>query len=140
MNEYLMQNFITAKETTVDMHICNKGELVGYVLRDRLETSDGKVMICETRSPNVSEMIILELISHIPRWLGCITIQYFTNQDGQIFINEINPRFRGGVTCSIESGLDIPRNILRDFLSKNIIKPIKLKNIYITRSRRDFFL
>jgi carbamoyl-phosphate synthase large subunit len=139
INDYIIQNFITGRETTVDMHISKKGDLVGYVLRDRLETSDGEVMICETRLPNESEMMILELISHIPGWLGCITIQYFTDQDGQIFINEINPRFGGGVTCSIESGLDIPRNILREFLGKNIIKPVNLKNIYMTRSRRDFF-
>ena len=139
MNDYLMQNFITAKETTVDMHISKKGELIGYVLRDRLETSDGEVMICETRLPNKSEVLMLESISQIPGWIGCITIQYFTDLYGQIFINEINPRFGGGVTCSIEAGLDIPRNILREFLGKKIIIPEQFKTIYMTRSRRDFF-
>lgn len=139
IQEYLIQNFITVKETTVDMHISLTGDLIGYVLRDRLETSDGEVMICETRLPNESEILILECISKIPGWLGCITIQYFTDQHGQIFINEINPRFGGGVTCSIEAGLDIPRNILREFLGKNIIKTGQLKNIYMTRSRRDYF-
>lgn len=139
IKEYLIQNFISGKETTVDMHISQKGELIGYVLRDRLETSDGEVMICETRLPNISEMLMLESISKIPGWLGCITIQFFTDQDGQIYINEINPRFGGGVTCSIEAGLDIPRNILREFLGKNIIKSGQLKNIYMTRSRRDYF-
>jgi len=139
MKEYLIQNFITARETTVDMHISKKGDLVGYVLRDRLETSDGEVMICETRLPNKSEVLILESISKIPGWIGCITIQYFTDLYGQIFINEINPRFGGGVTCSIEAGLDIPRNILREFLGKKIIIPERLKTIYMTRSRRDYF-
>ncbi len=140
INDYLIQNFISARETTVDMHISKKGELVGYVLRDRLEISDGEVMICETRLPNKSEMLMLEAISRIPGWLGCITIQYFTNEDdGQIFLNEINPRFGGGVTCSIEAGLDIPRNILREYLGREIIKIEKFKTIYMTRSRRDFF-
>ncbi len=140
INDYLIQNFISAKETTVDMHISKKGELVGYVLRDRLEISDGEVMTCETRLPNEPEMIMLESISRIPGWLGCITIQYFINEDnGQIFINEINPRFGGGVTCSIEAGLDIPRNILREYLGREIIKVENFKKIYMTRSRRDFF-
>ena len=139
INEYLIQNFITARETTVDMHISKKGGLIGYVLRDRLETSDGEVMICETRLPNKTEVLMLETISQIPGWIGCITIQFFTDQYGKIFINEINPRFGGGVTCSIEAGLDIPRNILREFLGKKIIIPEKLKTIYMTRSRRDYF-
>jgi carbamoyl-phosphate synthase large subunit len=139
INDYLIQNFISAKETTVDMHISKKGDLVGYVLRDRLEISDGEVMICETRLPNKAERQMLESISRIPGWVGCITIQYFTNEDGQIFINEINPRFGGGVTCSIEAGLDIPKNILREYLGRDVIKIEKLKTIYMTRSRRDFF-
>jgi carbamoyl-phosphate synthase large subunit len=134
INDYLIQNFISARETTVDMHISKKGDLVGYVLRDRLEISDGEVMACET------EKHMLEAISRIPGWLGCITIQYFTNEeDGQIFINEINPRFGGGVTCSIEAGLDIPRNILREYLGRDVIKMQTFKKIYMTRSRRDFF-
>jgi carbamoyl-phosphate synthase large subunit len=140
INDYLIQNFISARETTVDMHISKKGDLVGYVLRDRLEISDGEVMACETRLPNKSEKHMLEAISRIPGWLGCITIQYFTNEeDGQIFINEINPRFGGGVTCSIEAGLDIPRNILREYLGRDVIKMQTFKKIYMTRSRRDFF-
>ncbi len=140
MNEYLIQNYISARETTVDMHISKNGELIGYVLRDRIEISDGEVMICETRLPNKAEKQMLEAISRIPGWLGCITIQYFTNEvDGQIFINEINPRFGGGVTCSIEAGLDIPKSIIREYLGRDVIKMENFKNIYMTRSRRDFF-
>lgn len=97
--DYLLQDFIFGQEVTVDAYVSPKKKLIGYVLRDRLEISDGEVMVCQTREPDNIENTIIRKILTIKGWIGCITIQYIKDFKGNLYFLEINPRFGGGVTC-----------------------------------------
>jgi hypothetical protein len=52
---------------------------------------------------------------------------------------EINPRFGGGATCGMEAGLDMASYILLERLSRPIVRPKAMRNLMMTRARRDFF-
>lgn len=137
--DYLVQDFITgARETTVDFYVSRKGQLIGYVLRDRIEVSDGEVMVCRTRSASDAEVQLIEKVAQSAKWQGCITLQYLAS-DQHVYVIEINPRFGGGATCGIEAGLDMPLYILSEFLGRSIDPPVLNHKLEMTRARRDFF-
>ncbi len=137
--DYLIQDFIEGAETTVDFYISKAGKLIGYVLRDRIEVSDGEVMVCRTRPPSSQEREVIEKVAAIPGWVGCITLQYLRTPEGKVYVLEVNPRFGGGATAGIEAGLDMPSYVLADYLGQTYGAPKKLKNLIMTRARRDFF-
>lgn len=136
---YVVQDFIKGVETTVDFYVSPKKGLLGYVLRDRLEVSDGEVMICRTRPATPAEAEVIEKVAAFLGWVGCITLQYIKNEAGKVFVLEINPRFGGGATASIEAGLEMPKYLLAEYLGLDFNKPKQLKQLIMTRSRRDFF-
>ena len=137
-NRYLVQDFRPGVETSVDFYVDTKKGLVGYVLRNREEVSDGEVMNCTTHYPDDTEKALIESVAAIPGWYGCITLQYMRDKNGDIRIVEINPRFGGGATCAIECGLDMPTYILAEHLGREYSVG-KIKNVKMVRSRRDFF-
>lgn len=139
IEDYIIQDFIEGQETSVDIYINKANELVGYVLRDREAVSDGEVMDCCTRNPNMNEQKLIEKIIKIKGWQGCITLQYIKSSEDKIYVVEINPRFGGGTTCAIECGLNMPLYILSDYIGLQYRKP-NIKNIRMVRARRDFYL
>lgn len=139
INNYIIQDFIEGRETTVDIYVSKIKGLVGYVLRDRLQVAAGEVMDCITRIPSNKEKYLIEQIASLKGWIGPITLQYITDQRGNIFVVEINPRFGGGATASIEAGLDMPYYLLAEHLGRNFEKPQKIKLLKMARARRDFF-
>lgn len=140
-DDYLIEDLLVGQETTTDMYFNRAGELMGYVLRDRLEISDGEVMVCITRDPQPDEKKLLEQVANIPGWMGCINVQFMRNRAGTCSIIEINPRFGGGSTAAIEAGLDMCGYILDEYLQRPFAaKPPILQHIKMTRARRDFFV
>ncbi len=137
--DHLVQDFIDGQETTVDLYISPRRGPMGYVLRDRLEVSDGEVMTCQTRDPSDEERKVIEKVMALEGWCGCITLQYITDGDGKVFVTEINPRFGGGATCAIECGLDMPTYMLSEYLGRDLVPPASLKRLRMTRCRRDYF-
>jgi ATP-grasp in the biosynthetic pathway with Ter operon len=139
-DRYIVQDFLAAsKETSVDIYLSPKHGLLGYVLRDRLEISDGEVMTCRTRLPSQDERTLIERIAGIRGWQGCITLQYLTDTRGTLHVVEINPRFGGGATCAIEAGLDMASYILLEYLNEPLSPPKRIRNLIMSRARRDFF-
>ena len=137
--DYVTQDFINGQETTADLYFDRSKNLVGYCLRDRLEVSDGEVMVCKTRKSRPDEAGLINRVSQIDGWEGCITLQYIDSKDRGLFVIEINPRFGGGVTCSIEAGLDIPYYLLCDYLGRSYRTPHQLRRLIMTRARKDYF-
>jgi carbamoyl-phosphate synthase large subunit len=138
--EYLVQDFLSGcQETTADIYLSHRYGLLGYVLRDRIEVSDGEVMVCRTRFPRIGEERLLETVASISGWQGCITLQYLTASGKDLYVLEINPRFGGGATCGMEAGLDMASYILLERLSRPIVRPKAMRNLMMTRARRDFF-
>lgn len=138
-DNYVIQDYIKGRETSVDFYVSPFKSLMGYVLRDRLEVSDGEVMNCITRYPEVAEKNLIENIAKINGWEGCITLQYIKDENGNIRVVEINPRFGGGATCAIACGLDMPTFVLSEFIGVDFAVD-KIKNLRMARSRRDFFI
>ena len=139
--EFLVQDLILdGRETTVDFYSSRTKGMLGYVLRDRLEVSDGEVMVCKTREPMADERALLSVITSLAEWVGCVTVQYMRDgRDGKLYVIEVNPRFGGGATCAIEAGLDMPRYILCEFLGLDFARPQRLRMLIMSRARRDFF-
>lgn len=139
IKNYIIQDYIKGRETSTDFYVSPKNGLIGYVLRDRLEVSDGEVMNCITRYPEDKEKQLIENIAKINGWEGCITLQYIKDKNENIRVVEINPRFGGGATCAIACGLDMPTYILSEFMGLDFTIG-KIKNLKMVRSRRDFFM
>jgi carbamoyl-phosphate synthase large subunit len=137
---YLIEDLIfPAVETTVDLYFSPRLGMIGYVLRDRLEVSDGEVMVCRTRPARSSEKLLIERVASMPGWEGCITLQYLTDTDGREYVIEINPRFGGGCTCAIEAGLNMPFYLMAEAADLEFAPPQEVKSVLMTRARRDFF-
>lgn len=136
----ILQDFLSdVQETTVDIYVSLRHGVRGYVLRDRIEVSDGEVMVCRTRSPRPEEELLISRIAEIPGWQGCITLQYVTDSHGSLYVIEINPRFGGGATCAIEAGLDMSSYILLEHLNTELPQPGRIRHLIMSRARRDFF-
>jgi carbamoyl-phosphate synthase large subunit len=136
----IVQDFLSdVRETTVDIYMSPRHGLRGYVLRDRIEVSDGEVMVCRTRPPRKEEKHLIDRIAGIPGWQGCITLQYVADVHGNLYVIEINPRFGGGATCAIEAGLDMSSYILIEHLGEPLPEPQRPRNLIMSRARRDFF-
>ena len=139
-SDYIVQDFLSeCQETTVDIYLSRRMGLLGYVLRDRIEISDGEVMVCRTRPPRENERNLIEQVASIQGWHGCITLQYLTDPHGALYVIEINPRFGGGAACAIEAGLDMAAYILMEHLGETLSPPKRIRNLVMSRARRDFF-
>jgi carbamoyl-phosphate synthase large subunit len=137
---YLIEDLISpAVETTVDLYFSPRLGMMGCILRDRLEVSDGEVMVCRTRPARVSEKLLIERVASIPGWEGCITLQYLSDSNGREYVIEINPRFGGGCTCAIEAGLNMPLYLMAEAAGLEFAPPQETKSVLMTRARRDFF-
>ena len=69
---------------------------------------------------------------------GPVTLQ-FIRKDKELFLLELNPRFGGGVIASIESGFEIPRIMIMDYLDIPFKKLTNYKTLIMTRCYREAF-
>ena len=138
--DYIIQRFITGEEYTVDCYVSRRGRILSVVPRIRLEVVSGEV----TRSRTTRDEKIIAVSKEIlekSKLIGPINIQYIRESvSGELFLIEINPRFGGGVLCSIQAGANIPHLLLSDYYDKKL-KPIESwqENLLMTRCYREFF-
>ena len=139
-SDYVIQKFIKGEEYTIDCYVSMKRHILSVVPRKRIEVVSGEV----TRTVTIRDEGIINLSSDIlekSKLIGPITIQCIKEiRTGNIFVIEINPRFGGGVICSIEAGADIPYLLLCDYLG-NDLEPISnwQENVLMTRCYRETF-
>lgn len=111
--EYIIQPFIAGDEYTVDVFCDFKGNPVYITPRERIAVRSGEVLktrICQ------DEEIIRECMGIVKAFKPCgpITIQLIKEKStGENYYIEINPRFGGGVPCSIMAGADAARAALQ---------------------------
>jgi carbamoyl-phosphate synthase large subunit len=137
--DYIVQPWVEGPEYTVDAYVGRDGRLLGALSRIRLEVVAGEVDLSEThREPAILEQTARVLAE--PGWQGPITLQFIRSASGPVLI-EVNPRFGGGVTHSIELGLDMPRWLLREQLGRPV-EPVAdwPDGSVMARCRRDVFL
>lgn len=136
-SEYLFQSFIPTGEFTVDAYVDSQGNMIDCLCRRRLEVEAGIVSVSETEK-NEKVIELTAKILAVKGWFGPITLQFFDTPDPLVI--EINPRFGGGVTHALACGLEMPRWIIREFLSR----PIEYISTwtsghYMARYRQDVY-
>ncbi|WP_040950289.1 ATP-grasp domain-containing protein [Gorillibacterium massiliense] len=111
--EPILQKYIKAREYTVDVLMDFAGKAYAAVPRLRMETRAGEV----SKGMTVKDRRIIseakKVAEALPGAIGCITIQCFVTEAGQIIFNEINPRFGGGVPLTLAAGAKYPESIIQ---------------------------
>lgn len=109
----MVQEFITGTEYTIDVMVDFNGNIRTVVPRLRLETRAGEVSKGVTKKDSDIIAAVQQVVKSLPGPVGCITLQCFKKENGEITFIEINPRFGGGVPLSIEAGANFPLWVLQ---------------------------
>jgi carbamoyl-phosphate synthase large subunit len=104
----MVQEYVTGKEYTVDVMVDFNGNIKTIVPRLRLETRAGEVSKGVTKKDQEMITVVRNVVKALPGPVGCITLQCFKKENGEITFIEINPRFGGGIPLSIEAGANFP--------------------------------
>lgn len=104
----MVQELVRGEEYTVDVFVDFSGAIKTIVPRFRMETRAGEVSKGVTRKDPAIIEAAKRVAECLPGPVGCITLQCFKQENGDISFIEINPRFGGGVPLSIAAGADLP--------------------------------
>ena len=103
-------------EYTVDTYYDKSGELKCIVPRKRIFVRSGEVNKGVTHKNEIVEYV-KERLSYIEGAIGCLTMQFFFNQDTKRIIGiEINPRFGGGYPLSYLAGANYPKYLIQEYI------------------------
>lgn len=106
-DDYVLLQYISGVEYTVDCLFSEQGQLLGYNQRIRNKCIGGAVSI----TTNDNSFDILSYLMKISKqWIfkGCINFQYILVNQTPYFI-DCNLRYAsGGLPLSVESGVDVP--------------------------------
>ncbi|WP_417811843.1 ATP-grasp domain-containing protein [Thalassospira alkalitolerans] len=115
-NAVIIQQLITGTEFGVDVLFNAKCEYQGFTAKRKLGMRSGETDKAITVAPdNFVEPI--ERISKVLRHRGNLDCD-FLEQDGQIYLLEMNPRFGGGYPFSHEAGANHVQKLINDALGK----------------------
>lgn len=109
----MVQEYIAGKEYTVDVMVDFAGNIRTIVPRLRIETRAGEVSKGVTKKDQDIIKAVEYVVKSLPGAVGCITLQCFKKDDGEITFIEINPRFGGGIPLSIQAGANFPLWVLQ---------------------------
>lgn len=104
----MIQEYISGEEYTVDVMVDFYGNIKTIVPRLRIETRAGEVSKGVTKKDIKIIKAAENVVKALPGPVGCITLQCFKKENGEITFIEINPRFGGGIPLSIEAGANFP--------------------------------
>lgn len=103
-------------EYTVDTYFDKNGDLKCIVPRKRIFVRAGEVNKGVTNKNEIVEYI-QQRLSHIEGAIGCLTMQFFFNQESKRIIGiEINPRFGGGYPLSYLAGANYPKYLIDEYI------------------------
>ena len=123
----ICQEYIKGKEISIDAYYNKQKSLIGMVMRERNLIKFGESKISSIFKDKIIESKIKrELIKF--KFFGHINIQAFIIKNKVVFI-EINPRFGGASSLSIEYGLDSFYWLL--------IEILKIKNLKIMFNKKQ---
>jgi carbamoyl-phosphate synthase large subunit len=107
----MIQEFVDGPEFTADVLADWNSDVLGIVVRERIETKGG----VSYKGRTVDDP---EMTAHVVRMAkllnlkGPANIQAFRGEAG-LFFNEINPRFSGALALSLAAGLNSPLLLLK---------------------------
>ncbi|MGV0926010.1 ATP-grasp domain-containing protein [Empedobacter sp. ULE_I145] len=103
-------------EYTVDTYYDKDGDLKCIVPRKRIFVRAGEVNKGVTHK-NEIVAYVKERLSYIEGAVGCLTMQFFFNQETKRIIGiEINPRFGGGYPLSYLAGANYPKYLIEEYI------------------------
>lgn len=112
--KYIYQPFIAGKEYGVDTFFDLKsGKLVSMFIKEKLTMRAGETdKAISVHSQNVIDEVLK--VQNIKGLYGPIDIDVFVSNDGEVYINEINPRFGGGYPHAYGCGVNFMNLILNN--------------------------
>lgn len=115
----IVQEFVCGAEYTLDILVDFAGRIRCVVPRLRIETRAGEV----SKGMTVKNPTIIAAGKRVgeclPGAVGCLTVQCFLAEDGELSFIEINPRFGGGFPLSAEAGANFARWIIEWLLGRD---------------------
>ncbi|NNC49534.1 MAG: ATP-grasp domain-containing protein [Flaviramulus sp.] len=102
-------------EFTCDLYYDKRGQLKCVIPRKRIEVRGGEISKGVTCNNRIKK-IIEENFKTIKGARGCITMQFFMNNDEDVIGIEINARFGGGFPLSYLAGGNYPKWIIQEYL------------------------
>lgn len=137
----VVQRLIIGKEYSVDAYFTPYSDMEDAVVRERLRVGSGEVITSKT----VENFELFNITKEVGETLGLVgptNTQFIIDQTtGRPYLIEINARFGGGWTLSIEAGLDAIGLIERDYLNLpfEYHRGKTMKGLVLDRSYRDFY-
>lgn len=104
----MIQEYVSGEEYTIDVMVDFERNIKTIVPRLRIETRAGEVSKGVTKKDMEIIKAAEKVVKVLPNPVGCITLQCFKKENGEITFIEINPRFGGGIPLSIEAGANFP--------------------------------
>jgi carbamoyl-phosphate synthase large subunit len=105
----IIQDYVTGEEYTVDVMLDWEGNIKSIVPRLRIETRAGEVSKGVTKKDFAIIDAVVDVMGKLEGVVGCINLQCFKKDNGEIVFIEINPRFGGGAPLSIHAGANLPK-------------------------------
>lgn len=114
--DYLIQEYIAdAKEYTVDCYVNRLGDIITTVPRERLTVIDGEVSHTITVANRAAIELAVDVLKKFD-FKGAVTVQCLHDPaTDRLLLMEVNPRFGGGIGCSIHAGANFPEFLFADF-------------------------
>lgn len=114
----ILQEYITGDEYTLDVLVDMQGKALSLVPRLRIETRAGEVSKGMTVKNKRLIDVGRQVVESLPGPTGCLTLQCFLSEKGEIHFIEINPRFGGGYPLSYAAGADFPGMIIQMMINR----------------------
>ncbi len=114
-----LQEHIAGVEYTIDVLLDLGGKPVSVVPRERIYTRDGVSDVGIT----VKNQKLIDFglaVATSLKFVGPINIQCILQDSGMLSLIEINPRFSGGISLTMDSGADFALWILKMFKGQDI--------------------
>jgi carbamoyl-phosphate synthase large subunit len=105
----MIQDMVRGEEYTVDVMVDFDGNIKTIVPRQRIEIRAGEVSKGITRKDPTIISAVKDVMKKLVGAVGCINLQCFKKENGEISFIEINPRFGGGVPLAIKAGANFPK-------------------------------
>ncbi len=139
-SDYLVQSYVDGVEYTVDCFVNMAGTPVSIVPRERVQTLSGESVEAKIHMDNALIAVATRLVEQL-QLTGQSTIQLF-KVDDIVIVSEVNPRFGGGFTLSVEAGADTPRYVIRELMEKAIEHDVTQldTDLQMVRVQKDVFI
>jgi carbamoyl-phosphate synthase large subunit len=116
----ICQELVKGNEYTCDVYVDFNMKVRCVIPRKRIEIRAGEVSKGQVVKNKEIMALAAELITALKAGPGVITVQCFLQQNGNIKVSEINPRFGGGVPLAIKAGANFPKWILQELLGRKL--------------------